>query len=196
MITTLEAPSSSMMTAEAFLALPEDGMARWLIRGQLREKEDPEMTMRNKHHSVAEGQTTYFLTHWLRSQPEPRGRVVCGEAGFHLRQVPATFSAGTDVALITPEQAQLSASKNVYFEGPPLLIAEILSPSDTIEGFTERVSEYLDCGVPVVWIMNPYQKYITIHRKSQPTIALGENDILDGTPELPGFRVPVADFFG
>jgi Uma2 family endonuclease len=184
-----------LMTAEEFLALPDDGVERWLIRGELREKRDTDMTMRNKVHSITEGHVTGLLWMWLRGQSEPRGAVVCGEAGFLLRRTPATITAGVDVAVITAEQADVKAPDTALAEGPPLLIAEILSPYDKTEEVVERVEEYLTCGVPQVWVLNPYFKTITIHRPGQDPAALDATDTITGDPELPGFSAPVADFF-
>ena len=49
------ATASTLMTTEELLALPDDGVERWLIRGELREKhpppEGPPMTVRNRFHS-------------------------------------------------------------------------------------------------------------------------------------------------
>src|SRR5688572_30356502 len=49
------ATAPKLMTVEEFLALPEDGVERWLIRGQLREsrpeQEGEGMTKRNRIHS-------------------------------------------------------------------------------------------------------------------------------------------------
>lgn len=41
-------PEVVLMTTEEMLALPENGVERWLIRGQLREKP---MALRNRWHS-------------------------------------------------------------------------------------------------------------------------------------------------
>jgi len=183
------------MTAEEFLALPDDGVERWLIRGQLREKEDSEMTMRNKYHGITEGRVSGLLFMWLRTQPAPRGEVVTGETGFRLRSKPDTISAGVDVAVMSALQADDDSPDTTLAIGPPLLIAEVLSPSDTQEEIVERVNEYLDCGVPVVWICNPYFKTVTVHRRGVDPLALGSQEMLTGDPELPGFSAKVADFF-
>jgi Uma2 family endonuclease len=189
------AAAKRLMTAEEFLALPDDGVERWLIRGELRENGDSDMAMRNKVHSITEGRLTGMLWEWVRRQPEPRGEVVCGEAGFLLRRTPATVTAGVDVAVNTAEQADASASDTSLAEGPPRLIAEIISPSDRTEDITERLAEYLECGVPVVWVLNPYFKTLTVHRPGANTVALDVTDTLTGDPELPGFAARVADFF-
>jgi Uma2 family endonuclease len=190
-MSTTAAPK--LMTVEEFLALPDDGVERWLIRGQLREKRDTDMTRRNKPHSITEGRITARLGAWLATQPEPRGEVVCGEAGFIFRRNPES-SAGVDVALITAAQAD-QVTDTTMIEGPPLLIAEVLSPNDTQEEIAERVTEYLDCGVPVVWVVNPFFRTVTIHRANASPLALDDRDTLTGDPELPGFSCRVADFF-
>lgn len=188
------AVASRRMTVEEFLALPDDGVDRWLIRGQLREKRTTDMTRRNRAHSITEGRITARLAAWLATQPEPRGEVVCGEAGLVLRRDPETV-AGVDVALITAAQADDRVAGTTMIEGPPILIAEILSPHDTQEEVAERVMEYLDCGVPVVWIVSTFFRTVTVHRPRTEPVLFNRAQSLAGDPELPGFSCPVADFF-
>jgi Uma2 family endonuclease len=190
------ATADKLMTAEEFLALPDDGVERWLIRGQLRENGDSDMTMRNGKHALTESRVVRILGRWLDANPALTSEVASGEAGFLLRQTPATVSAGVDVALVTKEQADLLASSpTTLLTGPPRLIAEVLSPSDSVEDVDERVNEYLDCGVPVVWVLNPYNRTLVVHRPGQETLAHDVRDTLAGDPELPGFSAPVAEFF-
>ncbi len=189
------AMATKLMTAEEFLALPDDGVERWLIRGQLREKQDSDMTRRNKPHSITEARITTLLGAWLSTQPTPRGEVVCGEAGFILRRDPESITADVDVALITAAQADALDPDTNMIVGPAILIAEVLSPHDTQEEVAERVSEYLDCGVGVVWVVNPFFRTVTVHRSNSHPTALDARGIFCGDPELPGFSCPVAHFF-
>src|SRR4026207_2044674 len=79
------APSSlhgRKMTEDEFLALPDDGIERWLIDGKV--MEFGEMTKRNRFHSVAMARITKFLDNWLDTRPEMGGEVLCGEAGVCL----------------------------------------------------------------------------------------------------------------
>jgi Uma2 family endonuclease len=184
-----------LMTVEEFLALPDDGVERWVIRGELREKRDTDMTRRNKPHSIAEATLTGMLWVWLSSQPLPRGAVVCGEAGIVLRREPTTITAGVDVALITAAQAGTRDLDTNMIVGPPVLIAEVLSPHDTQEEVADRVDEYLDCGVPLVWIVNTHFRTVTVHRPNVDAVALDARDSLEGFAELPGFSCRVADLF-
>lgn len=183
------------VTLEEFLALPDDGVERWVIRGQLREKRDTDMTRRNRTHSITEARLTRILGKWLDQQPEPRGEIVCGEAGFLLRRDEVTITAGVDVALISATQADARSSETTLIEGPAQLIAEVQSPSDKLEEMLERMTEYLACGVPLVWVLNPYFKTLTVHRPGMDVEALSRTDTLTGGPELPGFQVSVSEFF-
>jgi Uma2 family endonuclease len=187
--------SPKLMTVEEFLALPDDGVERWVIRGELREKRDTDMTRRNKFHSITEARIAWILNNWVQNQPRPHGEVVSGEAGFLLRQTPTTISAGVDVAIISASQADTASGDTTMIEGAPLMIAEVLSPNDTTEEVTERVDEYLECGVKVVLVLNPYFRTVTVHRPKTHPLALDARGTLDGNPELPGFSCPVADFF-
>ena len=189
------AAAPKLMTVEEFLALPDDGVERWLIRGELREKRDTDMTRRNKPHSITEAHITGLLWMWQRSQPEPRGAVVCGEAGIILRRDPSTISAGVDVALITAAQADARDPDTSMIDGPPILIAEVLSPHDTQEEVAERVDEYLDCGVALVWVVSARFRTVTVHRPNVDPVALDARGTLDGFAELPGFSCRVADLF-
>jgi Uma2 family endonuclease len=38
---------------------------------------------------------------------------------------------------------------------PPLLCIEILSPEDRMAKMHERIADYLEMGVPAVWVINP-----------------------------------------
>ena len=53
------------MTTQELLALPENGMERELIRGELRERE---MTRRNRLHAATEAKIARVIGNWLDHQ--------------------------------------------------------------------------------------------------------------------------------
>src|SRR4051812_6386351 len=183
--------STPPMTTEEMLALPEDGLDRELIRGQLREKP---MTRRNRRHCRTESRTVTILEIWLEPQPEPRGEVVSGEAGFRLSRDPDS-TVGIDVAYVSAEVASREPDA-AYFEGPPVLAVEILSPSDTQEDIDEKVELYLETGVALVWVVNPRFRTVTVYRKGADPVMFSGTQELTAEPHLPGFRVPVSRLFG
>ncbi len=74
---------------------------------------------------------------------------------------------------------------------PPLLCIEILSRSDTVSQVNERVQDYLEFGVPVVWVVDPRERRIWIYRKSGIEEAVGLAVKLDDTP----IEVPFSEIF-
>lgn len=180
-----------VMTTEELLALPDDGMERWLIGGHLREKP---VTKRNRWHSRIEAKITYLLMSWLEKQPEPRGEVLCGEAGCRLRRDPDT-TVGIDVVYIPPEVAAREPGETTLIDGVPTLVVEILSPSDKEEEINEKVDEYLQAGVPLVWLVDPHFHTVHVHRPGAEPELFNVRQELAAEPHLPGFRIPVAALF-
>ncbi|MBX6313628.1 MAG: Uma2 family endonuclease [Isosphaeraceae bacterium] len=79
---------------------------------------------------------------------------------------------------------------------PPDLAIEVLSPSDRPAKVMEKVSDYLSAGIPMVWVVDPSRRCLTIYRADDPTPrVLGESDTVEDLPELPGFQCRVAEFF-
>jgi Uma2 family endonuclease len=180
-----------LMTTEELLALPENGVERWLIRGQLREKP---MTKRNRWHSRVMARISQLLGNWLDQQPEPRGEVLDGEAGCRLRRGPDT-SFGIDVVYISPELAAQDPADTSMIDGVPTLVVEILSPSDTEEETNEKVDEYLAAGVPLVWLVDPHHRTVEVHRPAAEPELFNLRQEFPADPHIPGFRIPVSSIF-
>jgi Uma2 family endonuclease len=179
------------MTAEELLALPEDGIDRWLIRGQLREKP---MTKRNRFHARLEARIAHLLSAWLDSQPQPRGEVLSGEAGVILRRDPDT-TVGIDVVYVSAQLAAAQTSETSMIEGVPTLAVEVSSPSDQEEETNEKIEDYLECGVPLVWLVDPHFQTITVYETGKPPMLYNIEQTISAEPHLPGFRVPMTHIF-
>jgi Uma2 family endonuclease len=64
---------------------------------------------------------------------------------------------------------------------PPLLCIEILSPDDRLSRVNSRIKEYLDFGVPAVWLVDPEEKKVWIYRQTGMEEASGKTLRLEGT---------------
>jgi len=73
---------------------------------------------------------------------------------------------------------------------PPLLCIEILSPEDTVPRTNLRIQEYLDFGVPVVWLIDPAERRVQVYRKNGMQEAT-DSVSLDGTD----ITVPFSEIF-
>lgn len=180
------------MTLDEFLALPEDeSFERELVGGFFKERP---MTRRNRFHAKSEARIATFLTLWLLEQPEPRGDILSGEAGFTMQRDPGTV-VGIDVAYVSAEVAASQNTKSTMIEGVPVLAVEILSSSDTHDLVSAKVDQYLIAGVKLVWIVDPHFRTVTAHRSGQPPEFFTTEDDLTAEPHLPGFQVAVRQLF-
>lgn len=181
----------NLMTTEEMLAMPDDGVDRELIRGELRERP---MTRRSRLHARTEANVSHLVKSWLDGQPEPRGEVLSGEAGCILRRDPDS-TVGIDVAYISPDMAASQSDQTTLLDGPPVLAVEVLSPSDKQEHIDEKVEEYLAANVALVWVVNPRFRTVTVFRGDADPELFNIRQELSAEPHLPGFRVPVKDIF-
>ncbi|HUG89933.1 MAG TPA: Uma2 family endonuclease [Planctomycetaceae bacterium] len=78
---------------------------------------------------------------------------------------------------------------------PPDLAAEVVSPNDLYTSLDEKVEEYREAGVRLIWVINPGTRTVVVHRADGTTSRLTENDELFGEDVLPGFRCRVGDLF-
>jgi Uma2 family endonuclease len=179
------------MTAEEFLALPDDGVERWLIRGEVRELP---MTTRNRWHSRVTARVAQLLGNWLDQRPAPRGEVYAGDAGFILQRDPDS-TVGIDVAYASAELAAREPDNTRQMEGVPTLAVEILSPSNTQEEIDEKLDLYREVRVPLVWLINPRHRTVTVFRPDAEPVLFNVTQELTAEPHLPGFRIPVAQIF-
>ncbi len=180
-----------LMTAEEMLSLPDNGVERWLVAGELRERP---LTFRNRVHSRVLAVVTSELMRWEDAQPEPHGNVLTGDAGIRISRNPDTVF-GVDLVYVAAAVLIQQSARSTIVEGLPALCVEILSPSDKQEEIDEKTEAFLAAGVPLVWIINPRLRTILALRPQAEPALFNVRETLSGEPELPGFHVPVAQLF-
>ena len=86
-------------------------------------------------------------------------------------------------------------SEDVPFEPiirtAPLLCIEVLSPEDRMSRVQKKVAEYIHMGVRAVWIVDPWERQVTIADGSITLQPADEELTVRGTD----IRVPVPDIF-
>ncbi|MEO2091084.1 MAG: Uma2 family endonuclease, partial [Gemmataceae bacterium] len=83
-----------------------------------------------------------------------------------------------------------------YFEIPPDLLVEVLSTDDRRRDVREKIRGYIGAGVPLVWLVDPDTRTVTVYAGSLRGLELDETDQLDGGAVLSGFSCHVSDLFG
>ena len=111
-----------------------------------------------------------------------------GEAGVRLRNDPDT-TVGVDVVYISAETLAQQTDESTIIDGLPVLIVEILSPSDTQEIIDQKMDMYLGAGMPLVWVIGPHDRTVTVYRPARSQNWLTSFKNLTAEPYLPGFRV-------
>jgi Uma2 family endonuclease len=82
-----------------------------------------------------------------------------------------------------------------FWPGAPDVAVEIVSPGDRRADVQRKVDEYLTGGCPLVWVVNPRERSITVHRRVLPPVRLSGDDTLDAGDVMPGFACAVRAIF-
>jgi Uma2 family endonuclease len=77
----------------------------------------------------------------------------------------------------------------------PDLVVEIASPNDAYTELRDKVDEWLQAGVQVVWVVDPQRRTVEVFQPDQPIRVLREGDTLTGDPVLPDFQLPLSELF-
>jgi Uma2 family endonuclease len=77
----------------------------------------------------------------------------------------------------------------------PDLAVEVLSPGNTGLEVEEKLNEYLESGVAMVWIVNPDRRTIRIYWNNDRTKLFHANDVIENEPLLRGFVLKVGEVF-
>jgi len=79
---------------------------------------------------------------------------------------------------------------------PPDLAVEVVSPRNRSGELLRKIGEYLETGVPLVWVVYPKTRRVAVYRSDEEEpIIFKDGEFLENFPELPCFRCPVAAFF-
>ncbi|MHC4938155.1 MAG: Uma2 family endonuclease [Planctomycetota bacterium] len=171
--------SAEITTADQLLKAQHLGRCE-LVRGEFRQLIPP---------SFEHGRVTMRLGRRLANHVEPRGAgiVVAGDPGFWLERDPDTVRA-PDIAFVAAHRP--AGPKRGYYEGPPDLAVEVLSPDDRPGAVREKVAEWLEAGTREVWVVDPINRTVTINGAR----TLHEDDVLTSAL-LPGLELAVREIF-
>jgi Uma2 family endonuclease len=176
-----------LITAEEFMNIPDppDGSQQELVRGVIITMPPPK-----GRHGVCCSNVTYFIRAHVGAQK--LGWVTCNDAGFILERDPDSVR-GPDVAFWL--RSRVAEVPEGYFEVPPDLAVEVLSPSDTASKLQSKLDHYLRVGVRTTWVVDPEVRSVTIYRPGEQLRTLDDTETLEGGDALPGFSCRVADLF-
>ena len=176
-----------LLTADDLLRLHSEGVRGELIRGVL----CTTMAAGGEHGEIVVNMTL-LLGNFVKQQRS--GRLAASDAGVRLQRNPDTVRE-PDLAFISADRLPLETRVTGYYEVPPDLVVEIVSPNDSYSSVHDKACMWLRYGVRIVWVVNPQFRSVEIHSAGPSLLRLTEDDTLDGAHVLPGFSCTVSDLF-
>jgi Uma2 family endonuclease len=119
------------------------------------------------------------------------GRVFV-ETGYQL--APETVRI-PDVSFVPAERMrEIDLDKRI--QGAPVLVIEVVSPTDLAEELTQKVKQYLAAGVKAVWVFYPKTREVQVFRADGGSFVRHEHQMLEEPDLLPGFSLDLKAVFG
>jgi Uma2 family endonuclease len=180
------------MTAEELFALPtNDRLDRRLIHGQLVERPYP---FRCPAHAGVIPNLAALLGNW-RDRVAGKGWTFFGYGcPYRLSRNPDTVLY-YDASIVALSVMQRDNSKSAFIDGIPSLAIEVIDLNDPQDAILELVSVTLECGVPSLWILDPIEEIVEIHRPGCTKVILGIGDELVADWNGPALHCSVVEIF-
>jgi Uma2 family endonuclease len=93
------------------------------------------------------------------------------------------------LALLTKEQ------REGFLPLCPDFVVELRSPTDRLTDLHEKMQEYIDNGLLLGWLLDPFDRRVYVYRPGQPVEVLHDPIELKGDPILPGFVLRVQELW-
>jgi Uma2 family endonuclease len=184
---TVSAPG--LLTAEEYALLPDvEGFRDELIEG-----ERVLSPMPRAAHTLILDRLTEILNRQLGELAPNEPLRIWREAGwkFRIAASGADNVPGPDLMVVRPEDVRRAVQNKGWYEGVPLLVIEVISPSERKSRRMQKIGLYLEMGVPHVVEVDYTRRSVRVHTPESDAVSVyGEVDQMS-TP----FRVAVAEIF-
>jgi Uma2 family endonuclease len=179
--------TQKLVTAEEFARMPDpaDGSQQELVRGVIITMPPP-----GARHGACCSRINRRLANFV--EDNSLGTVFANDTGFVTERDPDSVR-GPDVSFWSREK--LPEIPDGYIEVAADLLIEVVSPRDRYARIQQKVNEYLDKGVRLIWVVDPEDRSVAVFRDGHKPKVLDENETLTGEDVLPGFACRIADLF-
>ena len=127
---------------------------------------------------------------WSHVERTAAGQLLGAETGFTLFRDPDTVRA-PDIAFVHRDRLPDPASRG-FVDLAPDLVVEVLSPDDRPGETLGKVSDWLQAGTRLVWVIDPERRVARVYRAAGSEASVTEAGELSGEDVLPDFRCPLA----
>ena len=175
------------ISAKEFERLADELGPCELVRGEV-----VKMSPGGFEHSRLTLRFAFLLELWASQQK--CGRVLTNEMGVIVEHDPDTVR-GADVAYYSYDRLPKSTTVDGFLDIPPTLIVEIVGKGSGWNELLEKVGEYLQMGVDLVWVLDPSSRRLHAFRKDTEPEVLEASDQISDEPCLPNFNLNISDLF-
>ncbi len=77
----------------------------------------------------------------------------------------------------------------------PDFVIELRSATAPLPALKAKMTEYLACGAVLGWLIDPENRQVVVYRQERAVVELDSPTSVSGDPELPGFRLLLADMW-
>lgn len=179
--------AQSLLTAAEFAKMPDPGHPQELVRGVVVDMPPPIPL-----HGLVCGNVYYHVRQF--ADQHNLGRAFTNDSGVVTERNPDTVR-GPDVIFVGFAKVPPGSLPRTYFTVPPDAVFEVRSPSDRSSELLVKISEYLELGVPAIYVLDPETMRVHCYYQDRADEILHATDEFVGIGPLAGFRVSVAKFF-
>jgi Uma2 family endonuclease len=169
-------------TEDDLRATPQDGRKYELVDGQI------VVSPAGARQEVVAVRLSARLLAWV--DEADLGYVLGSSAGFRL---PGGNVRSPDVSFVAKRRFESGRVPDGFADVAPDLAVEVLSPDDRPRAVLDKVGEYLQAGVRLVWVVDPKAGRAVVYRSLTDVRELKDTDDLDGEDVLPGFHCSLAE---
>ena len=118
------------------------------------------------------------------------GGDVRGEAGGYF--LPDESALAPDVSWVSPDQITARGGWDGQFRLAPRFVIEVLSPSQQLSDQQRKMRQWVDNGVRLGWLVDPYERRVWIYRADGSVEELEQPAELSGEDVCAGLTIDMA----
>lgn len=179
--------ATKTMTLDEFLELPETEPASEFVCGRIIPRPMPTW-----FHSRLANRIGAFFEFYFMKHDEGYANVELRHAA---REEGRSYLPDVSVTTWSKSNPSLAERRQKAIEVEPDIAVEIVSPDDRPARIADKLAFYLRTGVAIVWIVDPDDRTVSVYRPGEPAQLFRGGDVLDGSPVLSSFELPVDDLF-
>ncbi|MGI8913980.1 MAG: Uma2 family endonuclease [Chloroflexota bacterium] len=182
MVTML--PPTKRYTVDDLTTFPNDGRLRELVDGRIVEWDVP-----SRQHCTLDALLSAELVQFVRAHR--LGTVATGEAMVRIHGS-VHHARGSDIEFCRRGRVSREDSRAPFALTVPDFVIEIISPSDRADLVLEKIHDWLQAGVQILWYVDPETGNTAVYQGDRVSFVTAD-ETLDGGEVEPGFQIRLRD---